>query len=299
MQEFIRARRDITRAAGPAGRRLRGVHAALLRVVGRPRRPLAPVDAAELDDLRRPRRPRRLEHVRRRGGGTCRRRLVGGADHRRAHVLLDLPAPRQPLAGGARRERAVPQVRARRRTREPTLRAFAQAADREADGGQGHDVVVPARLRPGAAAGHRLALRPRPDRGPPLDGQRPGVRLDRGAGRGRRASTTSSSATSMPWLLPRALHDIESLERGALRPGRADGWSRGWRRLVRRAVDLEHWAAFRRVLRPARRLCSSGSGGASTARRPRRRSASCRATSTTPTCARRPSGGRSPRASTS
>ncbi|HEX8026118.1 MAG TPA: alkaline phosphatase D family protein, partial [Candidatus Limnocylindrales bacterium] len=51
--------------------------------------------------------------------------------------------------------------------------------------------------------------------------------------------------TSMPWLLPRALHDIESWNE-ALCAG-----SRGARlarlgEVVRRAVDLEHWAAFRK-----------------------------------------------------
>ena len=54
-------------AAGRDGRRLRGVHAALPRVVGRAVDPLAALDRAQRDDLRRPRRPRRLEHVDRRG----------------------------------------------------------------------------------------------------------------------------------------------------------------------------------------------------------------------------------------
>jgi hypothetical protein len=50
--------------------------------------------------------------------------------------------------------------------------------------------------------------------------------------------------TSMPWLLPRALHDIESWNEAlcAGSRGRVMGRMAEW---VRRAVDLEHWAAFR------------------------------------------------------
>ena len=50
--------------------------------------------------------------------------------------------------------------------------------------------------------------------------------------------------TSMPWLLPRALHDIESWNEAlcAGSRGRLLGRLAEW---VRRGVDLEHWAAFR------------------------------------------------------
>jgi hypothetical protein len=50
--------------------------------------------------------------------------------------------------------------------------------------------------------------------------------------------------TSMPWLLPRALHDIESWNEAlaAGSRGRIMGRMAEW---VRRAIDLEHWAAFR------------------------------------------------------
>ena len=51
--------------------------------------------------------------------------------------------------------------------------------------------------------------------------------------------------TSLPWLLPRALHEIEVVGRGAS-PGRhAAGWSPVRRVAATGAVDLEHWAAFR------------------------------------------------------
>jgi hypothetical protein len=48
----------------------------------------------------------------------------------------------------------------------------------------------------------------------------------------------------MPWLLPRALHDIESWNEALCAGSRGRIFARTgeW---VRRAVDLEHWAAFR------------------------------------------------------
>ena len=87
--------------AGRAGRRLRGVRAALPRGLERSRHPLAARDRAEHDDLRRPRRPRRLEHLRRLGARDAGDGLVGRAHHRRVHVVLDLPAHRQPGPAGA------------------------------------------------------------------------------------------------------------------------------------------------------------------------------------------------------
>ena len=50
--------------------------------------------------------------------------------------------------------------------------------------------------------------------------------------------------TSMPWLLPRALHDIESWDEALAEParGRIVSSLGEW---LRRGADLEHWAAFR------------------------------------------------------
>ncbi len=125
----------------------------------------------------------------------------------------------------------------------PALRAFAQHADREADG----------------AKGTRWSYRR--DFGP--------VRLlviDSRCGRiladGRRSMVSDPEfewieqqvegggfdhlvvATSMPWLLPRALHDIESWNEAVAAGSRGRRFARvgEW---LRRAVDLEHWAAFR------------------------------------------------------
>jgi phosphodiesterase/alkaline phosphatase D-like protein len=51
-------------------------------------------------------------------------------------------------------------------------------------------------------------------------------------------------ATSMPWLLPRALHEIESWDEVLAQPrrGRLVAGIGEW---MRRVADLEHWAAFR------------------------------------------------------
>ncbi|MEO8570134.1 MAG: alkaline phosphatase D family protein, partial [Chloroflexota bacterium] len=50
--------------------------------------------------------------------------------------------------------------------------------------------------------------------------------------------------TSLPWLLPRALHDVESWDEGLARGTRGRLLAR-FGEWLRRAVDLEHWAAFR------------------------------------------------------
>jgi hypothetical protein len=51
--------------------------------------------------------------------------------------------------------------------------------------------------------------------------------------------------TSLPWLLPRALHDLESWNEALAAGARGPRWAR-WSEKLRRAADLEHWAAFRR-----------------------------------------------------
>ena len=50
--------------------------------------------------------------------------------------------------------------------------------------------------------------------------------------------------TSLPWLLPRALHDLESFDE-ALSAGSRGRILARFGEWLRRAVDLEHWAAFR------------------------------------------------------
>ena len=146
---------------------------------------------------------------------------------------------------------------------EEALREFAQVADREADGAKG------------------TMWSYRRDFGP--------VRLlviDSRCGRiladGRRSMVSDKEfdwieqqtrdgdfehlvvVTSMPWLLPRALHDIESWNEAlaAGSRGRVMGRMAEW---VRRAVDLEHWAAFRksfdRLAALFERVGRGGAGG--------------------------------------
>ena len=170
-------------AAGGDRRRLRGVHAPVLGVVGRALHALAALDGALVDDLRRPRRPRRLEHVEGLGRGDPRAGLVGRADLRRLHVLLALPAPRQPVAARARRARPLPpRARGRGRERDPA-RLRVQGRPR----GQGHALELLPRHRPGAARDGRLARRP---------GARPGRAQHGRRGRVGRGSRSTRAATA-------------------------------------------------------------------------------------------------------
>jgi hypothetical protein len=126
---------------------------------------------------------------------------------------------------------------------EQTLRAFAQAADREADGAKGamwsyrrdfgpvRLLVIDSRCGRILADGHRSMI---------SDREFDWVE----AQTEDRDFEHLVVVTSMPWLLPRALHDIESWNEAlaAGSRGRVMGRMAEW---VRRAVDLEHWAAFR------------------------------------------------------
>jgi hypothetical protein len=126
---------------------------------------------------------------------------------------------------------------------ERILRAFAQAADREANGAKGtmwsyrRDFGPVRLLVIDSRCGRILG-----------DGRRSMISdaefewIERQADDGSFEHLVA--VTSMPWLLPRALHDIESWNEAlcAGSRGRVMGRMAEW---VRRAVDLEHWAAFR------------------------------------------------------
>jgi phosphodiesterase/alkaline phosphatase D-like protein len=126
---------------------------------------------------------------------------------------------------------------------EGILREFAQAADREADGAKGtmwsyRRDFGPVRL---------LVIDSRCGR--ILGDRRRSMLADQESEWVERQTEDGTFehlvvATSMPWLLPRALHDIESWNEAlcAGSRGRIMGRMAEW---VRRAVDLEHWAAFR------------------------------------------------------
>ncbi|MFJ6723851.1 alkaline phosphatase D family protein [Streptomyces sp. NPDC091281] len=49
--------------------------------------------------------------------------------------------------------------------------------------------------------------------------------------------------TSLPWLLPHLVHDAEAWDAALCRGERGARWAR-WGEKIRRAADLEHWAAF-------------------------------------------------------
>ena len=183
--------------------------------------------------------------------GDAGHRLVGRAGDRRPVVVLGLPAPGQPGPGGAGRRRAVPAGARPRRRRRPLLREFAEHADAEADG----------------AKGTRWSYRR--DFGPVrllMIDSRCGRILDGG---GAAWSATTEFAwiseqadgdydhlligTSLPWLLARALHDLESWNEALADGARGPRLAR-WSESLRRAADLEHWAAFRALVRGARRL---------------------------------------------
>ncbi|UQX89042.1 alkaline phosphatase family protein [Jatrophihabitans telluris] len=54
--------------------------------------------------------------------------------------------------------------------------------------------------------------------------------------------------TSLPWLLARALHDLEAWDESLAAGARGPRLAR-WAERLRRAADLEHWAAFQRSFR--------------------------------------------------
>jgi len=124
------------------------------------------------------------------------------------------------------------------------LRAFAQAADREADGAKGtmwsyrRDFGPVRLLVIDSRCGRVLA-----------DGRRSMVSDPEFDWIERQAEDGSFRhlvvATSMPWLLPRALHDIESLNEALCAGSRGRALAR-MNESLRRALDLEHWAAFRK-----------------------------------------------------
>ena len=123
------------------------------------------------------------------------------------------------------------------------LRAFAQAADREADGAKGamwsyRRDFGPVRLLVVDSRCGRILADSR--RSMISDAEFEWVEEQAAEG----GFDHLVVATSMPWLLPRALHDVESWNEAlcAGSRGRLLAWLG---EKVRRAVDLEHWAAFR------------------------------------------------------
>jgi phosphodiesterase/alkaline phosphatase D-like protein len=126
---------------------------------------------------------------------------------------------------------------------EAVLREFAREADREADGAKGtmwsyrRDLGAVRLVVIDSRCGRILA-----------DGRRSMVSEAEFAWIEKQVEDSSFEhlviATSLPWLLPRALHDLESWDE-ALSAGSSGPLLARFGEWLRRAVDLEHWAAFR------------------------------------------------------
>jgi phosphodiesterase/alkaline phosphatase D-like protein len=125
----------------------------------------------------------------------------------------------------------------------PMLHEFAAAADREADGAKGYrwsyrrDVGGVALIVVDSRCGRILD-----------DRDRAMVGADEAGWIEHQLSTSDSEhllvATSLPWLLPRAVHDLESWDEALCAGARGARMARFGEKM-REAADLEHWAAFR------------------------------------------------------
>ena len=133
-------------------------------------------------------------------------------------------------------------VRAHDGDAEPLLREFAAAADREADGAKG------ARWSYRRDFGRTRLLVIDSRCGRMLDSEgRSMVSSDEFAWIDRQLDGEVDHllvGTSLPWLLPRALHDLEAWNE-ALADGSHGPRVTRWSERLRRSADLEHWAAFR------------------------------------------------------
>ena len=135
------------------------------------------------------------------------------------------------------------QVRSHDADAEPLLREFAAAADREADGAKGarwsfrRDFGRTRLLVIDSRCGRILA-----------DGARSMVSEAEFAWIVEQVGGDYDHlllGTSLPWLLPRALHDLEAWNE-EMATGNHGRRRARWAERLRRAADLEHWAAFGR-----------------------------------------------------
>ena len=142
---------------------------------------------------------------------------------------------------------------------EPLLRAWARRADGEADGGPpvmwsyrrdfGRTRLLTIDSRAGRVLDEGARM---------MVGEREFSWIERQVAGG--GFDHLVIATSVPWLLPRALHDLESADEAIAAGARGRLLARAaeW---LRRAVDLEHWAAFRKSFdRLAALIAVVGSG---------------------------------------
>jgi phosphodiesterase/alkaline phosphatase D-like protein len=125
----------------------------------------------------------------------------------------------------------------------PLLHGFATAADREADGAKGYRWsyrrdVGPVRVVVVDSRCGRILD----------DRERAMVGGDEARWIEDQLSTSDGEhlvvATSLPWLLPRAVHDLESWDEALCAGSRGPRMARFGEKM-REAADLEHWASFR------------------------------------------------------
>jgi hypothetical protein len=165
-------------------------------------------------------------------------RIIGGLSSYWVYQHLGNLSP----AGLAENE-LYQQVRASAGDVAPLLRAFAEHADREADGAKGTRwsyrrdfgdvrlVMIDSRCGRILDEGERSMISR--------------AELDWIATQVDGDYQHLLVGTSLPWLLARALHDIESWNEALCAGARGPRVAR-WSEKLRRAADLEHWAAFRR-----------------------------------------------------
>ena len=173
----------------------------------------------------------------------ARHAVVGRAHHRRVHVVLDLPAHRQPRPAGAGRRSDCSPSSPRTADGGPRLRAFARAIDREPassrfafhrDFGRSRLVVIDSR------AARVLA-----------DGQRDMVDEEEWewiAEHTRGAYDHLIIASTLPVFMTPGIDAVEAWNEAVC----AGAWGRLAARAgekLRRALDLEHWPAFQRSFR--------------------------------------------------
>ncbi|WP_241386320.1 alkaline phosphatase D family protein [Rhodococcus sp. CH91] len=141
---------------------------------------------------------------------------------------------------------------------EPILRAFASGADEEADGSVGtrwsyrRDFGSVRLLVIDSRCGRVLS----PDRRDMVSDPEFDWIEEQMAG----GYDHLLIGTSLPWILPRAMHDVEAWDEKLASGARGDRLAR-WAEKLRRAADLEHWSAFRDSFeRLARLLLDVGCG---------------------------------------
>jgi len=147
---------------------------------------------------------------------------------------------------------------------EPMLREFAAHADREADGAKGtrwsyRRDLGPVRLLMVDSRCGRL-----------LDNGRSMISEDEFDWISAQADGDYDHlliGTSLPWLLARALHDLEAWNE-VLADGVRGKLLARWSEKLRRAADLEHWAAFGRSFRALGRLIAEVGRGERGSRAP-------------------------------